>query len=1205
MFEDILDFLYSNRFIELFEWAKKASIQNMKLLPMNYLRFLNLLSEGKIDDAIATLEQISTIEVENEKLTITINVIKEKQRILSEIHQFLTRFDKNKPFVNIVLDKYILVGQVLHSSQYSKIDSIEKLKELASNPNLCYHDGNYIEFKGISSIGRLSAIVNDKEFMSQMENIKKYEKVYTFISKINEKMQRYFSENKIGIIVYNQELYLIKFIPMASFDNWDQLSPGKKVSVLDSNFGTIIGILINPDLSFGDMVVFHEESLNSGEVNLRPLISFNISLFESANKKKSGFNLDTDEDINEFINSVKDWIDFGVQILSSNKKIDLKNRQDLYIYTKMELQKLEYEQNLNVKISRLSQLLNFEHEQELEKKIKDELEKTYLIYIRETASKSLPLKIKELLNRLVSFKLFRTDESFTRFMNLYSFILDKYSLDPKEILESIEILDKNWELNDQHYKTIEKIHLTAIAKLIEPQVASGKIQDIMLLIEKNTPKSKMLQNKLNLLILDVAYHIYKNALKKDSKSTISNITFIMFLRKIAIYYDKTFPSISFEVQQEKDQNNEVYKNITMLQQKLDSFFLMMTSQLEFLVFLGEETINDFLELVKDFPSRMLKPQVKEMLISQILKNVVIVIPTHNMYELGKKIIDFLISQKKITQFVSFITNFVENLNSSSLVDINNSNFLESIVIIFEAIESALPMLAINENYLIPYKTEIQKLTHNWYRKGKLPKTDYNLHKRLLQRLSGYIDRNSDVQMMYYMITIKDLIEFNPEKWVNLDNKFSLFIPELTKDRKVRNLFLSEAYKYIEQNKIEDVVMLQKFINIFQLILKYRLELAVENEIIDNLIKLFNTQTENALIYFIKHQENEAIKALFTKIKDIKEILSISVFQSFFNELISNIEFNHERLNGVLDTLQIILETFNLISSIKIETSIFETYLHIITIPILKTETSKNNLISELKELFEAKFEIFIQGLIVAAASYYLSVQSQFQTQFQSQSQSQSQNTSQSSNILNEIFSFYFQIILFNLEFASMANQIKQKIEMLLFLFRNNRIHLQSKNILLNILFNIVKSYNFYDLFDLINNEITVCGKLESVKEYLDNKIRNQQSVKQKSDEQIEIDIEYLMKEKETFQNDFFYQYYLGLYFFYKQKYQTAEVFLEKAFVLDCPESLKLKKYRNYMFLLHKLNKKQELMKIYIEAPSDVKENETFREYIKPLGLGQS
>ncbi len=1193
MFEDIIDFLYSNRFIDLYEWAKKASIQNMNLLPTNYLRFLNLLHEGKIDDAIDVLQQISTIEVENEKLTIALNVLKEKRNILLEISQYLSKFDKNKPFVNVVLDKYILVGQVSDSSEYSKINSIERLKELASNPNVCYYNGNIIEFKGISSIERLSAIINDQDFMSQMENIKKYEKVYYFISKINEKMQRYFSENKIGMIVYNQELYLIKFIPMFSFDNSAQPTSGKRVSVLDNNFGTIIGILINSDLSFGDMVVFQEESLNSGEMNLRPLISFDLSLFKTEEKKNSGFTLETEEDINKFITAVKDWIDFGVQILSSNKKIDLKNRQDLYIYTKMELQKLENEQNLNIKISKLSQLLNFDHDQEMERKIKEILEKTYLIYIRETASKKLPLKLKELLNRLINLKLFKSEESFMKFMNLYSFILDKYSLDPKEIIESIDLLDKNWDLNDQHYKIIEKIHLTAIASLIEPQVASGNIQDILSIIEKNTPKSKILQNKLNLLIIDVVYHIYKNALKKDTKGAISNITFIMFLRKLAIHYDKAFPSISFAHQEESNRSNEPYNNITLLQQKLDSLFLSITSQLEFLLYMGDQSIIEFLELIKDFPSRMLKPNIKETLIGQILKNAIVLIPAHGMYELGKKLIEFLVSQKKTTQFVSFITKFVESLNQSAFNDINNSRYLESIVIIFDAIESYLPTLAIKEEYLIPFKSEVQTLLNNWYKKGNLPKTDFNLHKRLLQRLSIYIEKNSDVKMMYYMITIKDILETNPDNWTNLDNKFSLFIPEIINDRKVRNLFLSEAYKCIELNKIEDILLFQRTVNIFQLILKYRLEMAVENEIIDNLIKVFNKQIEKTLLYFLTHQENEAIQSLFSKIKNIKEIISVPVFQTFFDELLSKIEFNHEKLPYVENILSLVLQTFELINSIKIEKSDFIKYLHIITLPILSDENAKSRLLISLKSQFDAKFEIFTQGLVVAASSYYLS--EQYQSYYYTQSQSN----------LNTIFSFYFQIILFNLEFAPMANQIKQKIELLFFLFHNNRIHLQSRIVLLNILFNIVKQYNFYDLFEFINNEISICGKLESIKEYLDNKINKQQNLKQKTDEQIDTDIEILLKDQENYLNDFFYQYYLGLFFFYRKNYQNAEKFLKKAFVLDCPESLKLKKYRNYMFLLHKLNKKQELMKIYIEAPSDIKENETFKEYIAPLGLTQA
>ena len=282
------------------------------------------------------------------------------------------------------------------------------------------------------------------------------------------------------------------------------------------NFGTIIGVLVNHNLSFGDLVVFEEQTSTAGETELYPLISLDMSLFKDSIKEKEFFNLEKEDDINLFINSVSERIDMGVNLLSSKKQIDLKDRKDLYVYTKIELHKIENELNINTKISKLTQLYSFSQEPELEAIIKEKLEMAYLLYFRECFTKHLPIKLTDFINKLLSLKLFKDPESFNSLINLYAYGIEKYSFNPQEIIETIQILDQNWKLTESHYKILEKIHLSALAVIIQPHIVSGNIQETINIIDKYSPNSKFIQKKIDLLLIDVLFHVYKNVFKLDS-----------------------------------------------------------------------------------------------------------------------------------------------------------------------------------------------------------------------------------------------------------------------------------------------------------------------------------------------------------------------------------------------------------------------------------------------------------------------------------------------------------------------------------------------------------------------------------------------------------------------------------------------------------------------------------------------------------------
>jgi hypothetical protein len=1189
MFADILDFLYSNRIIDLFEWAKKVSIQNKDTLPGNYIEFLDALSDGRIHEAINVLQEISVSELENEKLVLAMNSLKEKAKLLNEVYEFTRQFNKKNTFVNIVLDKHILIGQTKYPGKRQEITSIEQLESISNNPNQCYHNGSLVEFKGVSSVNNLQAIMNNKELLSELGKISKYEKVYMFISQLNETLQKYFSENKIGIIVFNDELYLIKFIPMFAIENIKQQNTKRSVNVLQGNFGTIIGVLVNQNLSFGDLVVFEEQTSTAGETELYPLISLDMSLFKDSIKEKEFFNLEKEDDINLFINSVSERIDMGVNLLSSKKQIDLKDRKDLYVYTKIELHKIENELNINTKISKLTQLYSFSQEPELEAIIKEKLEMAYLLYFRECFTKHLPIKLTDFINKLLSLKLFKDPESFNSLINLYAYGIEKYSFNPQEIIETIQILDQNWKLTESHYKILEKIHLSALAVIIQPHIVSGNIQETINIIDKYSPNSKFIQKKIDLLLIDVLFHVYKNVFKLDKSTTTSANSFIQFFRKMTLHFDRNYPSLMLEVRPGGIKSNEVNESLQNLQDKLASLFHVISNHMDFLAFLGEESIVPFLRLVFDFPDRLLKPQIKNEILNTMLKNAPLAIINNGMEGLGKNLIDFLIAEEKERYFINFITDFTILINKTAADIGRNRSFIKTINTMFEKIMNTINKQNIREELIIPFITEVRKLLSFWYKKGKMPLSDFDLHKAIIKLFSGYLEKGSDVQMMYYIISIKDMLTNDTEDWMSLDSRFASFLPEIIKDKKAKNQMIYEAYMFIEKEQIQDLTKMPRVINIFKLMIKYRSEMAIDDVIIDNFVIMFSKRIEFALIYFIDNAEHESFEAVFRKLESLIQILSIQNFKNVFAKLIEKLEFVPENLNVICANLRSIYALFKVLNNMDFQKSEFFKFSHFLSTPMISNDSVRIEIENKMKAELEIRLDMFVRGAVIAASSYSSSI-------FPPTNYPMNENKEGES--ITEIFIMFFQLILFNMDQNTTAKIIKKHVEQMFYLFKGNRLYIKPKLDLLKALLSVVSEHNYYDIKENINEYTSGIVKLYAIFEYLKNRTKSNIN---KKDTSIEMDVDSLVRDNVIFEDCFYYNYILGMYFDGKRP-DLAEKYFQKALRVDCPEYMQIRRYTRYIIFLNKSNRKDDIRQLRLELPAEINQNAEFQKKMQDIGV---
>ena len=217
------------------------------------------------------------------------------------------------------------------------------------------------------------------------------------------------------------------------------------VSMIE-NFGVNIGIQINENLELGNLVIFSKKEQEDQKELLRPLFSLDESIFQGRFSKKPNqkWDLTQESDCKAFVENVLARIETGIMLLNKEKSAFLQKPQDMDVYIKITLQKVDAMDSINQRINILRDLLALNKNPDMFSKIQAKLETNYLTFLKQQFEFNSSKNIPGILKTLVDFKLFQ--EQISLLVHTLVYMFEANYADPDMILESVGLLESSWNL---------------------------------------------------------------------------------------------------------------------------------------------------------------------------------------------------------------------------------------------------------------------------------------------------------------------------------------------------------------------------------------------------------------------------------------------------------------------------------------------------------------------------------------------------------------------------------------------------------------------------------------------------------------------------------------------------------------------------------------------------------------------------------------
>ena len=148
------------------------------------------------------------------------------------------------------------------------------------------------------------------------------------MDKIDEDSQKKLSEHKIGIIIIEEKVYLIRFILMGNF-NQPVKKTGKSVSVMEGeNVGGILGVHVDSNFSLGTIVQFEIKKTDNEESFLNTVLTINPELLSDKKSKSEKSGSVNKLDIDSLILDFEDRIEIALSLFSDNTKLNIQDNED-------------------------------------------------------------------------------------------------------------------------------------------------------------------------------------------------------------------------------------------------------------------------------------------------------------------------------------------------------------------------------------------------------------------------------------------------------------------------------------------------------------------------------------------------------------------------------------------------------------------------------------------------------------------------------------------------------------------------------------------------------------------------------------------------------------------------------------------------------------------------------------------------------------
>jgi hypothetical protein len=879
MLYDFYNFLTSKRFIELLDWGEDILENYGNVLPENQKIILELIQNRKIQDLIEFLKKESFTSINNELYKLIFEELEKNKEEISTEWAFVQNFNLKEPFLNVILENDIIIFQGNNKDEGEKIKSIEDLEEFIQDPSKILVEGKAYNSKGLSSIDKIQGIMKETNFQHEFSTFQKYEKIVQFIEGLNLSLQKLFSINQIGVIIFKNEIYLIRWVQFIDESHLISETASQKSNVeIMKDFGVKIGIQLKENLELGNLVIFK----NSDDKNdhqdpiLRTLFSLDQDFFHSSRrkKKKKNYDLKKKEDCEEFVNEVLSRIESGILMLNNRNITKIRNSKDLNIYVKISLQRVEGIDTINQRINILRDLINLDTEPDLKLQINEKLEDNYCNFLKEQFKLGNVRNVPLILKSISKLGLF--SERKNLLIHTIVYLFDSYYSDSETIISSVDLIIKDWNPSNELITVLEKPQVVAITNKIIEQIRLQNFSEIWVYITKYLKEHPYFRSyNIFTLMLEILIEIYH---KREGSRSVSfpNTKYLNFFQEFIIILK------SYEVKFEKSEMKNLVK-------KFREKIQVLSNDLDFIAYINDKII-DFLTFLSKIDKKILSERILYKILSQFAENGPLVMFYKRLPNVGIQIFRFLTLNYKNTEMtLEFCVNYVDIFTKSVNIFQDNLPFFKNATKTLNEIKPWLEKTTIQPILLLSIRKKIRILLNQWYISGNLPENEFETHKIIIDTWIDFGEYRENLQNMLNILHIKDFIwsceHFNLEE---MKEKY-IELPDSVFEMNSQNLLLE--MKKILNTIFEDYIQYSIFQQIFSFIQKDVQKLNISNKEIKEILKIYNKTLRIALISIVQKGYSHKFKNIFSNLGDDVVLVNKRIFEEIFQHFIAIYEMN--------------------------------------------------------------------------------------------------------------------------------------------------------------------------------------------------------------------------------------------------------------------------------------------------------------------------
>ncbi|MHA1610732.1 MAG: hypothetical protein ACTSYU_01660 [Promethearchaeota archaeon] len=754
MLEQILEYLNTEKYVEMVLWVKAILKKDELSLDGPIRQFFLSLQSKNFLQTLEIIRKIAYTNLEDKTIYAIMKQFEDNEEEIIRQWAYQDKFDRSLEKVNLIVESDIIIFQETSEVKINskkilnnQLRSWDDLKAIRFHPELLIQGGHFYQSLGLSSIEAIHGVLLESQIQEELQKFQKYEKIAKFIENLDYHLQTLFSINQIGIIIYSNQIYLIKWV---QFVDEKQLLGSKNktsssVTVLE-DLGVKIGVELKENLELGDLVIFKNtgNQENSSEV-LEPLLSLEHSIFSASGITSSRdyktLNFSNTEDCQLFVNDILARIESGILLLNQEKPTSVKNSRDMDIYIKVSMEKLANLKSVNQQINVLRDLLSVNTNPDNLIHITENLEEKYLLFIKEQFMLENSANIPFLLKSINRLNLYNTKPGVL--VNTVVYLFDSYSCNSKIILEAVEYLLHNWKLSKELRHLLERPQVIAITNIVIGMLSRGKFTEVIKYLTdflESHPNFHS-QSVINLL-MQILLDLFNQRHQTDNQS-ITNKGYVRFFGNVINvfneYLEKTSKPDLAIIKQVKQNLMDLSKN------------------LEFIAFINEQLIS-YITILNSLDQKYLTQRNFYQIVSNFCSAVPLICFHKKLPQVAFQSFEYLSQYYKNTDLtLEYITEYVKILGSITFSSSENSEFLSKAVQLLVKVRAWMDNEKFHPVAIKPLKKNFIKLFEDWYINRNLPQFPYHGHKELIIQWLPFVEMESRETEFMHLLLVKDFI----------------------------------------------------------------------------------------------------------------------------------------------------------------------------------------------------------------------------------------------------------------------------------------------------------------------------------------------------------------------------------------------------------------------------------------------------------------